>query len=155
LKFAFWLMEEAPRVYQEAQRAVGSPNVDKIVRWLVQSKYQLGVNPEYNRIFNKYMELNAARLQEIHELESAAPAGPPSGAAAWPIDPEFNPVHEGSQVAKLLEGAEKAQSPQKTIVVSAPDARGTRYLSARSTNGVLRSIGDLLSGPDGTRVLQD
>ena len=64
-------------------------------------------------------------------------------------------MHEGSQVAKLLEGAEKAQSPQKTIVVSAPDARGTRYLSARSTNGVLRSIGDLLSGPDGPHVLQD
>jgi hypothetical protein len=59
-------------------------DVDKMVRWLVQSKkYRLGVNPKYNEIFWKYIELNNRRLKEIRELESA----PPPSQIRWTIDP--------------------------------------------------------------------
>ena len=81
--FGDWLFRRYPAVFKEATKAAGY-DVDKIMRWLVQSKkYRLGVDPTYNEIFGKYFALNNTRLQEMHAIESA----PPVDTTPWVIDP--------------------------------------------------------------------
>jgi len=75
--FGQWLATRDPGMFREATKAVGY-DVDKIVRWLVQSKkYQLGVNPNYNDIFARYIELNNTRLKEMRDLAAAPPPSRP------------------------------------------------------------------------------
>jgi hypothetical protein len=83
--FGDWLNARYPAICKEAAKAADY-DVDKMVKWLVQSKYQLGVNPKYNEIFWKYIELNNKRLNEMRDLASA-PAPSPTGPVRWVIDP--------------------------------------------------------------------